>query len=38
MVACLDEGIREVKDALKDYDFWEDTILIFSSGRILSSK
>ena len=33
MVTAIDEGIGEVVDALKARDMWENTLLVFSSGK-----
>ncbi len=35
MVTAIDEGVGEVVDALKANNLWENTLLVFSSGKIL---
>lgn len=35
MVTCMDEGVGEVVNAMKQRGLWDDTILIFSTGTSL---
>ncbi len=36
MVTAIDEGIGEVVDALKARNLWENTLLVFSSGKMFN--
>ncbi len=38
MVTCMDDGIGEVYQALKDSDMWDNTIIIFSSGMWMETS
>ena len=34
MVSALDEAVKNVTQSFKDHGLWEDTILVFSTGKV----
>lgn len=32
MTSCMDEGIKNITDALQKHNLWKNTVVIFSSG------
>ncbi len=34
MITCMDEGIGDITDALKENGLWDNTIIIFTSGNL----